>query len=69
MAGMSEDGACAICGGPSDPKQGFKVDHDHETGHVRGLLCSNCNFGIGHFRDDPEVIARAIAYVRRGGFA
>lgn len=56
---------CAICRGPQVAGRDFAVDHDHTTGSVRGLLCSNCNLGIGNFRDDPELIALAIAYVHR----
>ena len=55
----SQGGLCAVC----RKLPAVQVDHDHVTGRVRGILCDGCNGGLGHFRDDPEVIRRAIAYV------
>jgi hypothetical protein len=52
---------CIICGEPKDSR--FAVDHDHETGDVRGGLCMRCNMGIGHFRDDPELLRFAALYL------
>ncbi|WP_344535051.1 endonuclease VII domain-containing protein [Streptomyces albiaxialis] len=52
-------GICPICLRP-DPEH---VDHDHRTGRVRGALCFNCNAAIGHLRDDPALMRRAIGYV------
>jgi hypothetical protein len=51
---------CVICG--SD--EPLVVDHDHKTGQVRGMLCNHCNRGLGHFRDDPELLEFAAMYVR-----
>jgi hypothetical protein len=54
-----QGGVCAICGRP-DPEH---VDHDHETGDVRGILCFNCNGGLGQFRDSIDSLHAAAAYV------
>ena len=59
----SQGGVCAICG--SSPNgMALAVDHNHETGEVRGLLCSNCNVAIGLMKDDPGLLQKAIDYVR-----
>jgi len=53
---------CAIC----REKQQYKrlaVDHDHLTGEIRGLLCENCNAGLGRFMDDRLLLARAAEYL------
>jgi len=51
---------CVICG--SNEK--LTIDHDHSTGMVRGALCTNCNLGLGHFKDDPELLELAALYLR-----
>lgn len=65
---FSEQGyRCTICGKqPTDPR-GFKphVDHDHQTGAIRGILCNRCNMGLGCFGDDIETLARAIEYLQQ----
>jgi hypothetical protein len=63
----SQNGKCAICGSEfADKRVGFlHVDHDHETGEVRGLLCSSCNRGLGFFKDDPNLMRRGIEYLER----
>jgi hypothetical protein len=62
-----QGGRCAICAGPPcgpGAKGGFyHIDHDHRTGAVRGLLCHHCNAGLGHFRENPEQIRKAAAYL------
>ncbi|MFJ3834484.1 endonuclease VII domain-containing protein [Streptomyces sp. NPDC090054] len=55
----AQGGLCAIC----QTEQDLHVDHDHETGQVRGLLCNNCNNGLGRFRDRPEFLDRAVRYL------
>lgn len=67
---MLEDqgGACAICGYRDQTVPNFfpLVDHCHASETVRGLLCMNCNQGLGKFGDDPERLAAAIRYLSRG---
>ena len=60
-----QDGKCAICKS-SDTGRGdewFCVDHDHSTGKVRGLLCNNCNRGLGLFKDSELILKSAKNYV------
>ena len=65
----AQDGCCAICKGLCITKtdtgiqKSLAVDHDHETGAVRGLLCARCNTAIGLLEDDPARIAAALAYL------
>lgn len=65
-----QGGVCAICQQPeraADRRNGqlkaLAVDHDHLTGANRGLLCRNCNIGLGLFEDSPEFLRSAIAYL------
>jgi hypothetical protein len=60
-----QDGRCAICktDEPWGRSRTWHVDHDHESGRVRGLLCSKCNRGIGYFQDDVNRLAAAIVYL------
>lgn len=62
-----QGGGCAICRttDPGGRHGAFHVDHDHATGTVRGLLCSDCNFGLGKFKDDPVSLQAAIDYLAR----
>lgn len=56
------ESCCQICGQAVTGKA-LHVDHDHTTGQVRGLLCQNCNRGLGMFQDNPQHLAKAIAYL------
>ena len=61
----AQNGKCAICEsriGNSRTGRLF-VDHCHTTNKVRGLLCSNCNHGLGQFKDSPKLLQRAIEYL------
>jgi hypothetical protein len=60
---LAQDGGCAICGEPALPDEWLNVDHDHETGDVRGLLCRACNHGLGNFRDEPARLKAAMRYL------
>jgi len=66
----SQYNLCAICGKPEiavDKRNGkikaLAIDHHHESGRVRGLLCSKCNTGLGMFKDDIELFKAAIKYI------
>ena len=61
---IKQDGKCAICGEAPKTARGLHVDHCHKTGAVRGLLCHGCNVGIGALRDDPEIISKALSYLK-----
>lgn len=58
----SQTGRCAICKSAPTLKR-LSVDHDHKTGAVRGLLCTNCNLGLGNFKDDQEILKAASDYL------
>ena len=57
---QEQNGRCAICDAPHDV---LCVDHNHTTSEVRGLLCKNCNSGIGKLSDSPALLHRAISYL------
>ena len=58
----AQNGKCAICERMFDV---LCVDHDHDTTAVRSLLCNNCNTGLGRFREDRYVLAKAIEYLTK----
>ena len=56
---LEQNGGCKICGSPDPKRKGSKhlvVDHCHDTGAVRGLLCYRCNVGLGNFEDDLNLL-------------
>jgi Recombination endonuclease VII len=57
---VQQGGVCAICGKEA-PEH---VDHSHDTGAVRGILCFNCNGGLGQFRDSVDALVNAVAYLQ-----
>jgi len=66
-----QNGQCAICG----VREGHRscrgrecrlaLDHDHHTGATRGLLCNNCNRGLGRFKDSVTLLEAAVRYLKR----
>jgi len=62
---VNQNYKCAICGFEDNGDKAFFpfIDHCHKTNKVRGLLCSKCNFGIGQFNDDTNLLKKAIRYL------
>jgi hypothetical protein len=61
---QSQNGVCAVCKNPEIIKDApLRVDHNHVTGKVRGLLCHHCNVALGHFKDDPSRLQAALEYL------
>jgi hypothetical protein len=58
---LQQGGKCAICRKTVQ----LSIDHDHNTGKVRGLLCKRCNSGLGFFADEPERLQTAIDYLTK----
>ncbi|HEX2241574.1 MAG TPA: endonuclease VII domain-containing protein, partial [Actinomycetota bacterium] len=63
---QTQSNRCAICG-RQDPR-GLHVDHEHQTGAIRGLLCGSCNRGLGLFGEDPKRLSQAQVYLSRKQF-
>jgi hypothetical protein len=60
----AQGGVCAICASPENGRYvHLSVDHNHDTGKIRGLLCNNCNRGIGLLKDDPKILEQAKKYL------
>lgn len=59
----SQEGKCKICGKELPEGEYLSIDHDKETGEVRGLLCKQCNSGLGYFKDNPENLRKAAEYI------
>lgn len=61
-----QGGVCAICQSPENGRYAhLSVDHNHDTGKIRGLLCNNCNRGIGLLKDDPKILEQAKEYIEK----
>ena len=67
---VAQAGVCVLCGSPprgdaSGAGSRLHVDHDHETGKVRALLCNGCNRGLGYLNDDPALLRAAADYIEQ----
>lgn len=62
---LKQNNCCYICKtiNPGNKMQSFQIDHDHNTGKVRGLLCPKCNRGLGFFNDNVELLRTAALYL------
>jgi len=54
---------CDICGTIIGSPKNAHLDHDHNDGHIRGILCTNCNLGLGNMKDNPMILHKAIIYL------
>jgi hypothetical protein len=61
----AQGGVCGICGREPNPSIALHVDHDHETGVIRGLTCFRCNQALGAFGEDMERLQKATDYLLR----
>lgn len=62
---IAQGGLCAICANKMSGRLDICVDHNHTTKQVRQLLCRKCNSGLGQFKENPTIMARAIEYVNK----
>lgn len=62
-----QKGVCAICSLPPPKGKRLVIDHDHDSGEVRGLLCNNHNLLLGFAADNPEILRKAANYLESGG--
>jgi hypothetical protein len=62
----AQHGSCAICQEPEEKFSWLCIDHDHNSGRIRGLLCPNCNRGIGLLQDSPDLLEKAAKYIQYG---
>lgn len=62
---VNQNGICLICKKYDKAGKRLVVDHNHESGTIRGLLCDSCNKGLGNFKENLESLAEAIKYLKR----
>ena len=58
-----QHGVCDICGNLNEHGRPLSIDHSHETGMIRGLLCDRCNRALGAFKDNPTLLQTAADYL------
>ena len=61
----SQNGVCAICKEKPIEGKNLFIDHNHETGKVRGLLCNHCNLGIGNLKENEYIFLESIKYLKK----
>ena len=66
---VQQGGVCAICRSACATGKRLAVDHAHDTGKIRGLLCMGCNTSLGKLKDSPTVLASALRYLHAHGKA
>ncbi len=62
-----QGGVCACCGGVNENGKNLSVDHDHDTGVIRGLLCNTCNVAIGYAGDSAAALLKMAQYILERG--
>ena len=63
-----QDHKCSICSRENKVHENLVVDHNHDTGEIRGLLCSSCNTALGHAGDSPERLRKLASYLEERGY-
>lgn len=58
-----QEGKCAICEEEMENIRKAHLDHCHKRGNIRGLLCAKCNYGLGNFKDNKDIMIKAINYI------
>lgn len=61
----NQNNLCGICGIILKDDYNTHVDHNHQTGKIRGLLCVGCNTGLGNFKENPFILIKAIKYIEK----
>ena len=65
---VDQKGNCALCNVDLETVKKWVIDHDHETGKVRGILCWRCNHGLGQFGDSLDLLKLAVRYMEKAKY-